>query len=293
MVHPLVDAGEREREFGYQQQEGRNSLAYSDISSASDATLMAWSETEPKPRTNVSFLDEEERATEDVLEARQPRSRRQLLVRVGTAAPFGIALATMILLVPVLHWLSSAGSAPSLPDPQAVSQAGAVNALFPHQPSSGEDVVTVTLPFYSSPHAGQLGNPHTHADFPPSSIDAQGNWGLGSGVFSRAHPVYDGWSTPAESKAAQSFDVEPPAELKDITMDEIFNGTFTPKTAAINWNKEATEDGVYTFVDEAGDVVAQDVVNAQNEKEGKKHTKKILIRKSEVKDVRAGSLQQL
>lgn len=230
----------------------RASLAYSDISSASDATLNG----SPRPSLAAECSADTEYSSshgyvcheedEDVELGGQPGTVPERIRRsLRATLPFMVSVAAILIFVPVLRFISSTSGSFSLSEAVPSSPSGGVNALFPHQPPPDQaDVETATLPFFSNPNSGPLGTPYMpQPDFSSSSIDAQGNWGLANAQpFGQVERLFPGWSTPAESKKTNdptaSASLSPPSQLRQITMEAIFNGTFTPKTAEINWTKE-------------------------------------------------------
>lgn len=143
--------------------------------------------------------------------------------------------------------------------------------------------------------------------YPYATNDEAGSYGIHNAPGFIFREQVAGWSTPSESDAANGYpkgtvqkallDQGYKDGLKPITMDVIFNGTFTYRDEDLAWIKEDPDEGVFAKRNSSSsDIVLEDVTHARKERTGKGEVapgggQVVYVRGADVRDAKGNPLE--
>lgn len=239
--------------------------------------------------------DEEERLDEEEQVGLMQKDRRQISEHDLTKTPLqrllqrrrgfiitAAVLSGLTLLIPLLTWLASS-----------------------HRTPWSEIELTIPGPAIAVP---QIAAVPSAKKFAPSSNDASGRFGLKNAQGFIFREEVSGWSTPAKADQRNGYPAGTTKTeltkqgwknkgLKPVTMDEIFNGTFSHSVEDLNWSAEDPDVGVFATKDPGTwNIVLEDVTHARKERTGEGEIAKgggkvIYVHGKDVKDAKGNPLR--
>ncbi|KAK0521815.1 Dipeptidyl peptidase 4 [Tilletia horrida] len=251
-----------------------------------------------------------------------PAPLGRLLGRVrGTVIVLSIICGAFVL-IPLLQWLSSSPFASSPLGEALAAIPGVKNSTF-YNLTIGTGTMDPAYKENTSPAIPEVGtltgNLPSANKFGASANTEAGGWGLGRARAAGFLPHFHiaGWADPASaahalgvtvvpgwSPASQaSPDVKPDPSagsgaehLRQLTMDDVFDGTFSARTSDLAWAPEDPDEGVFSHVDQrTKDIILEDVTHARVNKTGQGKVaagggRVLYVKGDDVRDNRGGKL---